>query len=277
MNLSGFGVWFGRSVPGADHAKTARLAEDLGFCAVWLGGSPRLGQLRPMLEATQSIVLATGIVNIWQYGPRALAREFTELDRDFPDRTLLGLGIGHPESTSEYQAPLAKTRVFLDGLAAASPPVPRGRMVLAALGPKMLDLSFERTLGTHPYFSPVEHTRFARERLGSAAMVAPELAVVIDENQERGRTRAREYARTYLRLSNYTANLRRLGWSEADLAGEGSDELIDAVVPQGSAASVAAVARAHAAAGADHVCLQAVGVKGVPEAEWTALAAALGL
>jgi probable F420-dependent oxidoreductase len=186
MNITKFGVWIGRSLPESDYADAARLVEELRFGALWLGGSPRLPTIRPMLEATEDIVIATGIVNIWQYDPATLATEFHQLDTDFPGRVLLGIGIGHPEATSEYQRPLTKTREFLDGIANADSPVPRERMVLAALGPKMLDLSFERTLGTHPYFTTVEHTAFARERLGPKALVAPELAVVVDGDAASG-------------------------------------------------------------------------------------------
>jgi probable F420-dependent oxidoreductase len=277
MNLTKYGVWIGRSLSETDYGEAAGVAEDLVFGALWLGGSPRLPQLRPLLETSESIVIATGIVNIWQYEPAELAEEFWQLDREFPGRVLLGVGIGHREATVEYQKPLTKSREFLDGLAAASTPVPRERMVVAALGPKMLDLSFERTLGTHPYFTPVEHTRLARDQLGPEALVAPELAVVVDEDRDRARAVARKYAEMYLRLTNYVGNLRRLGWAEEELTDGGSDRLIDAVVPQGSPAELAAAMQAHLDAGADHVCVQTVGVSGVPTSEWTALAAALGL
>jgi probable F420-dependent oxidoreductase len=277
MNLTKHGVWIGRSLPESEYGEAASLVEALGFGALWLGGSPRLAKLRPMLEGTEKIVIATGIVNIWQYEPVHLAQEFAELEREFPGRLLLGIGIGHPEATSEYQKPLSKTREFLDGIAAAPEPVPRERMVVAALGPKMLDLSFERTLGSHPYFVPMEHTRLVREQLGVDALVAPEVAVVVDEDRERALAAARRYAEMYLQLANYTGNLKRLGWADEDFANGGSDRLIDAVVPQGSAAQLAGVVQAHLDAGADHVCVQTVGVDGVPTAEWTAMAAALGL
>ena len=148
-------------------------------------------------------------------------------------------------------------RGFLDGLDAAPTPVPRDRRCLAALGPRMLALSAERSLGALTYFVPVEHTRFAREQMGSAALVATELACVIDDDAERARATAREYAQTYLALRNYTSNLRRFGFSEADIENGGSDRLIDAVIPHGTAAEIAAVVRAHLDAGADHVCLTA--------------------
>ncbi len=276
MELTKFGLWIGRSVAEEQYGEAARLAEELGYGALWLGGSPRLPKLRPMLEASERIVIATGIVNIWNYDPVTLADEFAALDADFPGRVLLGIGIGHPEATQEYERPLTKTRSFLDGIAGSSHPLPRERMVLAALGPKMLDLSHERTLGTHPYFTPPAHTRFARERLGNGALVAPEQAVVIDSGDAEAAFRvAAEYADMYLHRSNYTNNLKRFGYTDAAIA-EGSRALIDELVPQGSAERVAATVRAHLDAGADHVCVQTLaGGSGVPERAWRELAAVL--
>jgi len=276
MELTKFGVWSSlRSMDERQAAQAAALAEELGYGAFWVGRSPRLPSLRPLLEATERIVIATGIVNVWQYEPAELGAEFWELEADFPGRVLLGIGIGHPEATREYATPLAKMREFLDGIAADGRPVPRERMVVAALGPRMLDLSFERSLGTHPYFTPPAHTRFARERLGASALVAPELAVVLDEDHLRAKLAAREYAHLYLNLTNYTSNLLRFGFTEEDLSDGGSDHLIDAVVPQGSPAQLAAVVHAHLDAGADHVCVQTVGVRGVPTEQWRALAEVL--
>lgn len=278
MKLGSFGVWVGRSLELSGYGPAAALAEQLGFGTLWLGSSPRLGSLRAMLESSERIVIATGIVNVWQYEPALLAREFAELEADHPGRVLVGIGIGHREATQEYERPLAKMRAFLDGVAAAPEPIPLQRMLLAALGPRMLELSAERTLGTHPYFTPPAHTRMARELLGAEALIAPEQAVVIhDADPEPARESAREYAAFYLRLSNYADNLRRLGYAQRDLADGGSDELVNQLVPQGSAASVAVAAAAHRDAGADHVCVQTVGTVGVPEREWRALAAALGL
>jgi probable F420-dependent oxidoreductase len=163
-------------------------------------------------------------------------------------------------------------RAFLDGLDAAERPVPRDERVVAALGPKMLDLAAERSLGGHPYFTTVEHTRFARERLGDGPLLAPEVTVVIEPDMDTARRLAREFAASYLRLTNYANNLLRLGFTEDDLAGGGSDRLIDAVMPHGSAEQVAEAVRAHLGAGADHVCLQPVGHGGVPLEDYRALA-----
>jgi probable F420-dependent oxidoreductase len=275
MRLTRFGVWIGKALAQEDYGDAAALAERVGFGALWLGGSPRLLQVRPMLEATGTLVIATGIVNIWQYEPDELAAEFWALEEEFPDRLLLGIGIGHPEATSEYRTPLTKTREFLDGLSAAERPVPRERMTLAALGPKMLDLSLERTLGPHPYFTPPAHTRLARERLGAEAWIAPEQAVVLDAEAESALATARTYADRYLALSNYANNLRRLGYSDDALAEGGSPAMIDEMVPQGDAEAVAGAVHAHLDAGADHVCVQAVGARGIPTREWAALGATL--
>ena len=273
MELGSFGVWTGgRTVAEADRPEVAQLAEQLGFGALWFGFSPRLTDMRPMLAATERLIIATGIVNVWHYEPEELAAEFAALDQEFPGRTLLGVGIAHPESVEQYARPLTKMSAFLDGLDRAAPPVPKERRCVAALGPKMLDLSAERSLGAHPYFTPVEHTRYARERLGPGPLVAPELACVVGEDP--GRAAAREYARFYLRLKNYAPNLERFGFTGDEIAAA-SDRVVDAIVPQGSPERIASVVRAHLDAGADHVCLQAVGVQGVPREQWTALAQAL--
>lgn len=278
IELGQFGLWTSyRAIGEENAAEAAQLAERLGYGTVWLGGSPNPARVTPLLAATERLTVATGIVNVWQDEPHTVAAERAQLQTDYPDRFMMGIGIGHPEATSDYQHPLKAMREFLDGLDDAQRPVPSEGRMLAALGPKMLDLSRERSAGTHTYFVTPEHTRFARERLGPGATVAPEMACVLDTDVEQARDTAREFAKTYLGLSNYTNNLRRLRFTESALAGGGSDELIDAVIPHGSAEEIAAAAREHLEAGADHVCLQTVGVTGVPVAQWTALASALGL
>ncbi len=278
MNLTRFGVWTSYPSIGVENAaEAARLAEGLGFGAFWLGASPEAGELRPLLAATETLIAATGIVNLWQSDPATVASEAAELERDHPGRSLIGIGAGHPEATSDYTRPRHAMIEFLNALDAAPEPLPSAQRILAALGPRMLDLAGERSLGSHPYFTTVEHTHFARERLGDGPVLAVELACVVEPDPEAGRTAARKYAALYLGLSNYTDNLRRFGVSDADIADGGSDRLIDAVIPHGEAAQIAEVVSAHLQAGADHVCLQPVGVAGVPRAEWSALAGALGL
>jgi probable F420-dependent oxidoreductase len=249
--------------------------EALGFGALWLGGSPSLVEARAYLEATTTLNVATGIVNVWRHEPADVAAGHADLRRDFGERFLLGVGIGHPEATSEYKKPLAKMRDFLDGLDNADRPVPRDERVVAALGPKMLELAAERSLGAHPYFAPVEHTRLARERIGPGALLAPELTVVVDPDPESGRAHARAFAASYLRMTNYASNLLRLGFSEGDVADGGSNRLIDAVIAHGSAEAIAETVHAHLEAGADHVCLQPVGHGTEQVEDYRALARAL--
>jgi probable F420-dependent oxidoreductase len=276
MDLGRIGVWTSYRQIGEEHAgEAAALVQDLGFGTFWLGGSPRLPSVRPLLEATDRLVVATGIVNVWSYDPAELAAEYVALAEEFPDRLLVGIGVGHPEATSQYATPLAAMRAFLDGLDEAGTPLPRDRRCLAALGPKMLELCRTRSRGAHTYFVPVAHTRAARAELGDDALLAPELACVVDRDPDSARAKARRYAELYLGLRNYTNNLLRHGFTQDDIADGGSDRLIDAVIPHGGAEDIAAAAREHLDAGADHVCLQPVGVRGIPRDEWTALAGAL--
>lgn len=214
--------------------------------------------------------MITGILNIWQHDPAAVAADHARITADHPGRFLLGIGAGHPEATSDYTRPLKAMREFFDGLDG----VPKEERVAAALGPKMLDLAKERSLGTHPYFTTIEHTFYARERLGEDALVAPEVAVVVDPDPESARRTAREYAELYLGLRNYTNNLLRFGFTESDFDNGGSDKLIDAVIPHGSPERVAAYLMAHLDAGADHVCIQPLG-SDEPTRDYAALAAVL--
>jgi probable F420-dependent oxidoreductase len=275
MELGRYGVWTSiRGLGDADAGEAAKLAEDLGFGTFWLGGSPKVPETRPLLAATGRLAVATGILNVWANEPAEVAARHAELTAEFPDRFLLGIGIGHPEATSEYERPLKSMRAFLDGLDAAEPPVARSERCLAALRPKMLELSAERSLGAHTYFVPIEHTRAVREQFGEGALIATELACVVDTDEDRAREAARKYAKLYLGLHNYTSNLLRFGFGEEDIGDGGSDRLIDAVVPHGTAEEIIAVARAHLDAGADHVCFQPVGGTGIPREAWSALAAA---
>jgi probable F420-dependent oxidoreductase len=278
MDFGKIGIWTSYRPFGIERAgEAAKLAEDLGYGTWWVGSSPHVPDVRPILEATTSLVAATGILNVWNNDPAETAAQDAELRAAFPGRFMLGIGIGHPEATSDYKRPLTAMRAFLDGLDASDTPPPVDERCLAALGPKMLDLSRERTAGTHPYFVPVEHTRVARERVGPGKLVAPEVACVVDTDADRARAIARGYAKLYLGLRNYTKNLLDFGFTEADIADGGSDRLIDAVVPHGSADQLAEVVQAHLDAGADHVCLQPLGEDGIPRESWTALADALAL
>jgi probable F420-dependent oxidoreductase len=270
LDLGKLGVWTTWRRIGEDRAgEAAALAEQLGYGTFWLPS------VRALLEATEKIVVATSIVNIWAYDPAQLAAEYDALARDFEERLLVGIGVGHPEATSDYTRPFSAMKTFLDGIDTAQTPIPRERRCLAALAPKMLALSAERSLGSIPYFTPVEHTGSARAQLGPGPLLAPEVAFVLDTDSERARATAREYAQLYLGARNYTNNLRTLGFSEDDISGGGSDRLVDAVMPHGTADEIAGAVRAHLEAGADHVAVQPLGEPGVPREGWTAIAEAL--
>jgi len=231
--------------------------EQLGYGAVWLGGSPAgdLTQAEQLIDATTTLTLATGIVNIWQDDARIVAASFRRIEARYPGRFLLGVGTGHPEATQEYVRPYDALTRYVDTL--LSDGVPPDSLVLAALGPKVLRLAAERTAGAHPYLVPPEHTRLAREILGTGPLLAPEQKVVLDTDPERARAVGRPAVRKpYLDLVNYTSNLRRLGWSDEDLSDGGSDALIDALVAHGSGQDIAARVAEHFEAGADHVAIQ---------------------
>ena len=276
MDIGRIGVWTSYRAFGIERAsEAAKLVEELGYSSWWVGGSPHVPDVRPVLEATSTLVAATGILNVWGNEPGETAGAAAAVRAEFPGRFMLGIGIGHPEATGQYRRPLTTMREFLDGLDASPDPPTVDERCLAALGPHMLDLAGERAAGTHTYFVPVEQTRFARGRLGPGKLVAPEVACVLETDSDRARTVARGYAKMYLGLRNYTQNLLKFGFTEADIGGGGSDRLIDAVIPHGSAEQIAEVVRAHLDAGADHVCVQPLGEEGIPRQSWTALAKGL--
>src|SRR3954451_15875324 len=269
MDFGKYGAWTSyRRIGKENGGRAARAVEEAGLGTLWMGGSPRLEEMRPLLEGSEKLVVGTSIVNIWGYDPADLVAEYAALEADFPGRLCVGIGVGHPEATSDYKRPLTNLEAFLDGIDAADEPIPTDRRIIAALGPKMLRMSARRSLGTIPYFTSVDHTRFARETVGPDALVIPEIACVIDEDVERARATAREYAAVYLGLSNYTNALLEHGFEQADIEDGGSDRLIDHVIPHGTAEDIAAAAHAHVEAGADHVALQALGGEGVPGDEW---------
>lgn len=254
VELGRYGIWRTANGLGPD---LARSIEGLGYGAIWIGGSPS-GDLRlaeSMLEATERIAVATGIVNMWSTPAEEVAASYHRIEAAHPGRFLLGVGIGHPEATQEYRSPYATIVDYLDRLDAAQVPM-MGR-ALAALGPKVLRVAAERTAGAHPYLTTPEHSRQAREILGPDVLLAPEHKVVVDPDPQRARAIGRSRVENpYLNLRNYTSNLLRSGFTEDDIADGGSDRLIDALVAHGDAAAVAARLTEHLDAGADHVCAQ---------------------
>jgi len=261
--LGPLGIWMPPPARiGIDPGGYAREIEAAGFTSVWYPGvnSPAdLAALEPALAATERLVAGTGIASVWTWQAADLADAARSLERQYPGRFVLGLGVSHApavEATGQaYVRPYTKMTRFLDELPDADVPV-----VLAALGPKMLELSRVRTAGAHPYFAPPEHTAFSRQVLGPAPLLVPEIAVALAAGAE-GARRARDYAKFYLRLPNYTGNLRRFGYTDADIAGGGSDRLIADVVPHGPDAALAGI-KAHLEAGADHVLVQLLGPGG---------------
>ncbi|QMU76651.1 LLM class F420-dependent oxidoreductase [Streptacidiphilus sp. PB12-B1b] len=252
--------------------------ERLGYGRIWIGGSPSgdLQGAEQLLDATSTIGLATGIVNIWQDDAVTVAASFRRLEERHPGRFLLGIGAGHREAIGDrYVRPYDALVEYLDVLDAEG--VPQQRRVLAALGPRVLRLAGERAGGAHPYLVTPEHTRQARTALGPGRLLAPEQKVVLEADPQRARAVARpRVASPYLQLANYTGNLRRLGWSEADLAGEGSDALVDALVAHGTTEQAALGVRAHLDAGADEVAVQLLTAEDAPaEPGFRALAEAL--
>jgi probable F420-dependent oxidoreductase len=260
IKLGKIGIWVHLPVLTPE---VAAEAEALGYGALWVGGSPdgNLKIIEDVLDVTGHIAVATGIVNVWKDDAATVGASYHRIAARHPGRFLLGLGIGHPEATSEYQHPYAKLVSYLDELDELD--VPAGDRVLAALGPKVLRLAAERAAGAHPYLVTPEHTRQARQILGDGPLLAPEQKVVLEADPERARAIGRpRVQQPYLGLTNYLASLRRLGWTDADFAGGGSDALIDALAVHGDAAAVARGVTAHLDAGADHVAVQVLVAEG---------------
>ena len=258
------------------HKATPELAaevEKLGYGTVWIGGSPdgSLDQAEALLDATERITVATGIVNMWKDDAATVAASYQRLEAKHPGRFLLGVGIGHREHIKDYRKPYEKIVEYLDQLDAAG--VPAGRRVLAALGSRVLELSAARAAGAHPYLTTPDHTAAARKILGPDPVLAPEHKVVVGVDAEQARAVGRKVVKGYLGLVNYRQNLLHFGFSEDDLAGEGSDRLVDALVLHGDAGTVARGLRAHLEAGADHISIQVLGSDPVPT--YRALAEAL--
>jgi probable F420-dependent oxidoreductase len=277
IDVGRYGVWtFGKVTP-----EQAAAIEQLGYGAVWIGGSPAgdLPFAEAILDNTDTLQLATGIINVWTAPADQAAETYHRLEKAYPGRFLLGIGIGHPEHTQEYRKPYDVLVEYLDALDAAG--VPAGRRVVAALGPKVLRLARDRSAGAHPYLTTPEHTAEARKILGDGVFLAPEHKVVLTDGSAGATAEARKIGREtvdfYLNLSNYLNNWRRLGFTEEDIAKPGSDRLIDAVVAHGTAEAIAARLAEHIDAGADHVTIQVLGGWDKLLPTLTALAGPLGL
>jgi probable F420-dependent oxidoreductase len=268
--LGRVGVWsFAlQRLPAAEAGTAIRAFEGLGFPAVWmpesLGSKEVFAHAGLLLSASERAIVAPGIASIYARDPMAMANGAKALAEAYPGRFVLGIGVSHAPSVAmrggSYGKPVQTMRDYLDGMDAAqyagpepSEPVP---LVLAALGPRMLELAAERADGAHPYFVPVEHTPVARRAIGPEPCLAVEQTAVLSTDAGEARRIGRAFAKHYLALPNYANNLRRLGWSDEDISNDGSDRLIDAVVAWGDVDAIAARVRAHLDAGADHVCVQ---------------------
>ena len=270
QELGPVGVWSWalQRQSAADAGETAQAFETQGYRVAWipetLHNKELFSHAAILLAATTRLVIASGIANIHARDPMAMANGARALAEAYPGRFVLGIGVSHASSVATrggtYGRPVEMMRTYLDAMSATEYGAPQPEapvpLVLAALGPRMLELAAERADGAHPYFVPIEHAGFARRILGLEPLLAVEQTAVLTTDPATGRSTARAFASAYLGQPNYANNLRRLGWSDDDLAGGGSDRLIDAVIACGDVDVIVARVRDHLEAGADHVCIQ---------------------
>jgi len=289
IEIGRVGIWHpGRIWDAAGNGvdEAAAELEELGYGAIWTGSSEAsLARQERILGATSGIVAATGIVNIWLNPADELSASYQRLEAKHPDRLLIGLGSSHAPQVEargiKYERPVSRLRRYLDELDTMTEGIPGDSRILAALGPRALSLAAERSLGAHPYLVTPEHTRRARERIGPEAWLAPEQKVVLESDPGKARAIARASLPIYLRLPNYTNNLKRQGFTDEDFVSGGSDRLVDALVAWGGVDAVLDRIAAHREAGASHVSIQVLnsaedGTDGLPREEWRVLGEALG-
>jgi probable F420-dependent oxidoreductase len=255
-NLGTFGAFGHHSMWQQLSPEQLREVEALGYGAIWAGGSPaaELSWVDPILDQTDKLKLATGIVNIWTAEAGPVAESFHRIEKAYPGRFLLGIGVGHPEAHQQYRKPIDALTDYLDKLDEYG--VPKNSRVVAALGPKVLKLAAERSAGAHPYLTTPEHTAEARRLIGPEALLAPEHKAVLTTDPEKARAVGRKALEIYLNLANYLNSCTRLGFTDEDVRKPGSDRLVDAVVAYGTPDEIAARLKEHITAGADHVAVQ---------------------
>jgi len=290
--LGRVGVWTGQlDFASADKVReAAQEVQNLGYAALWTGeavGREVMTAAQLLLAATDSLVVATGIANIWARDAYATAAAQLALGEAYPDRFVLGIGASHKllmdVRGGDYLKPLAHMSSYLDRMDSgydayrAVQPASRPPRLLAALGPKMLELSRDRADGAHTYFVPPEHTARAREILGPDKLLVPEQVCVLAEDATVAREIARRHTSSYLRLPNYTSNLERFGFVADDFVDGGNDRLVDTICAWGDLEAVTGRVQAHLDAGADHVAVQVLvdDRRGLPRREWAELAPAL--
>ena len=286
-HLSGTGIWSGvlRYGDRREAAEFAAELETLGYSALWIPdvGGDLFGPLDSLLRATTTATIATGILNVWMHTAEETAAEHARLTMEHGPRFLCGIGISHRpfvdhvKEAGTYRKPIETMATYLDGLDAASIPLAPNDRVIAALGPRMLELARTRTAGTHPYLVTPELTKAARAGIGPDGVVACEQAVVLEKDPTKARAIARLHLKTYLGLPNYTNNWKRQGFTDDDLAEGGSNRLVDALVVWGDETTIAARLQEHRDAGADHVCIQVLteDPRAFPADQWRALAPAV--
>lgn len=292
IDLGRVGIWTGAmdAMPSSEATAFAGLIEELGFRTLWIPetvGRDPFVTATLALERTSTLQLATGIANVYARDAMTMANTQRALEEAFPGRFLLGLGVSHAHLVDrvrkhDYSKPYSYMVDYLAAMdesvfRAVGPAERPSATVLAALGPKMLELAARSANGAHPYFVPVEHTARAREIMGPDATLAPEQMVVLDTDPTTARETARANMAVYLRAPNYVNNLKRFGFSDDDVVDGGSDRLVDAIVAWGDVDAIAERVRAHHDAGADHVAVQllAAGQIVPPEDQLRELAAAL--
>jgi probable F420-dependent oxidoreductase len=278
MNMNRLGVWAALdALAAADAVAFAKRVEGWGYGALWMPesvGREVLSASAWLLANTTRLTIATGIANIYARDPVTAASAQKGLNEQSGGRFLLGLGVSHVPLVEgvrrhAYGKPIATMSAYLQGMAAApygsvAPAVPP-RTVLAALGPKMLELSGKQADGALPYNVTPEHTHEARAILGAGKLLCVEQGAILETDAAIARAAARKFLAPYLGFPNYVNNWRRLGFGEGDIAGGGSDRLVDAVIVWGDERAIRARIDAHFAAGADHVCVQAIGKAGRPQ------------
>ena len=272
IDLGRFG-YFGMSAT----PEQAQEIERLGYGTVWIAGSPpaELSFVEPLLEATTTLKVATGIVNIWTAAAKPVAESFHRINTAYPGRFLLGIGAGHPEAQAQYRKPYEALVSYLDELDEYG--VPANQRVLAALGPRVLKLSAERSAGAHPANATPEHAAQARAIIGRNALLAPVHNVVLTADAQEARAVGRAALDFYFNLTNYVSNWKRLGFTDADVTRPGSDEFIDAVIAHGTPEDVAKRLGEYLSAGANHVAILALGAPDKVLPTLSELAGPLGL
>jgi probable F420-dependent oxidoreductase len=263
VKLDGTGVWSPglRYADPAEITRAATLLETLGYTTLWIPdvGGPVFQAIEHLLDATSTVTIATGVLNVWMHTPAEVAAWWQGLPDERRERLLLGLGVSHgPLIGEQWGRPVATMNEYLDQLDDGGVPVPH--RCLAALGPKMIELAARRTAGAHTYLVTPEHTHQARAALGHAGLYV-EQGVVLETDPATARGIARAALDVYCGLPNYVNNFKRLGFTDEDI-GSRSDRLVDGLVAWGDVDAIRSRVDGHRQAGADHVCIQVLDASG---------------